>query len=160
VWRGLFQSLPSCPWKVSIAVQYSVPQTNNVVINGLYLYNGTRLDGFETEYSTGGFQQRLERITNVTTDGSTPWFSATGFVMRSDYNQLYYEQIRDDCTNYYFDSSVNGVFWYNLTSEAVGAWLTATEIGFGGSQSQGAASPGIATLSSWQVSPDANLNGP
>jgi hypothetical protein len=159
-WRGIFQSVTACPWKVTAALQASVPTSNNVDLNGLYLYNGTKLIGFELEETNSGYIQRIEHITNVTTDGSTPWNSASGWSMRNDYNGIIFEQIRDDCTNYYFDSSVNGVTYYTLYQEAVGSYMTATEVGYGGDQSQGATSPLLLSLTNWVPEPDANLNGP
>ncbi len=151
---------PSCPWKITATVRASIPNTGNVVVNGLYLYDGTKLEGFESLYGTSGFEQRVEHITNVSTDGLPAWNSNQGFVMRNDYESAWNVQIRDDCTNYYFDSSEEGVVFYNLFSEPVGTWLTATKIGFGADQSQGAASAGLFELQSWQVELDANLNGP
>ena len=160
VWRVLAVDVPSCPWKVTATVQYSAPNTNNVVVNGIYLSDGTKLIGFESELTSSGFIERVEHITNVTTDGPNVYASNTGFSLRNDYQGTWAVQIRDDCTNYYFDSSVNGVVWYNLYSEAVGTWLTATRAGFGASQSQGATAPGFFTLNTWQVYGDANLDGP
>jgi hypothetical protein len=80
--------------------------------------------------------------------------------MRNDFTSTLYLQIRDDCTNYYFDSSVNGVVWVQEYSEAVGSYITATKVGFGGIQVQGATSPLYLSVNNWQFFPDATLNGP
>ena len=159
-WRGIFLSAPTCPWKVRVTIQASVPNTGSVTVNGLYLYDGTALIGFETAYFAGGYEERVEHITNVTTDGSTPYHSNMGFVIRNDYTGPWEIQIRDDCTNYYFDSSQEGVVFYNLYSEAVGSYLTAANVGYAADQSQGASSPGFFSLQNWQAYADANLNGP
>ena len=159
-WRGLFLATPNCPWKVTVTIRYSVPNTGAVATNGLYLYNGTKLIGFESLYIGSGYQQRVEHITNVVMDGTTVYGSNTGWVIRNDYNSPLNIQIRDDCTNYYFDSSVDGISFNNLYSEAIGSYITATNVGFAADQSQAASSPGFMSLETWQTYPNSNLNGP
>lgn len=129
-WKGLFQNVPgSTPWKIQ--AQMSIA-TNYINSNGmgLYLYDGTKLVGLElliqTAASNTGMGFRVEHVTNVTTDGATQVSGHAGLA------GTWWLQIRCDGTNYYFDWSLDGANWFNLWSEAIGAYITATKIGFGG----------------------------
>lgn len=159
-WRGLFVAVPTCPWKLTATVRASLPNTNSSSANGIYLYDGTKLVGWETLYTSNGYMSRIEHINSVSVDGSTPFSGNQGFVMRNDIQSPLATQIRDDCTSYYFDSSVDGVVFFNEYSEAVGSYIAATNIGVGGVQVQGATSPLYVSLFAWQLYGDANLNGP
>ncbi len=135
-WRLLTKTQPSTPYKRVIFVKAVAPWANSSTF-GAYFYDGTKLMGIEVLFqanTTGGllvpiFTLRVEKITNTTTDGSTPaTLVGAGLVIASGI----WLRLQNDGSTLSFDWSLDGVVWNTLFSEAVGTYITPTDYGVGG----------------------------
>jgi hypothetical protein len=124
----------------SIALELSQANGSNLMgatDSGLYLFDGTKLEGIEClSTGTNGVPElRVEHITNVTTDGSTVFGGNTFPSFNNTENCLagaFYVRWRNNGTTLFADASPDGVVWNNFYSEAVGSFITPTSYGWGG----------------------------
>jgi hypothetical protein len=141
----------------SIAAEFSQAVDGNAgggaLVSGLYLFDGTKLEGIEclTSLSAAAPSLRVEHITNVTTDGSTV-FGATVFPTFNNTQSClagaFYARWRNNGTTLFADVSPDGAIWSNIYSEAVGSFITPTSYGWGGLTEGGANSMQI-KLGGW-----------
>jgi hypothetical protein len=137
-WRGLFKAVPATPFHVIFHLKVYTNWTNSVAF-GMYFYDGTKLYGIEYLTQTSQVMAlRVQKITNVSTDGSSAMTGAVPNRIRPFmrhppfcYVDLYL-RLGNDGANLTFDWSGNGVTWTNLFTEAVGSYMTPTHYGFGG----------------------------
>jgi hypothetical protein len=146
-WRFGDKSVPgSTPYTCTFAVRPEEQYTNSNAV-GVYFYDGTKLYGIEllaqgNPLGVGSILiLRVEKITNVTTDGSTvasiilqtPSGSDYNYPGAFNYSQLpIYLQLKNDGTNLTFLFSINNVNYTQLFQEAVGTYMTPTKFGVGG----------------------------
>jgi hypothetical protein len=134
-WGILKKTAPVAPWSVADYTKAAMVSSGNAQDVGLYLYDGTKLLGIEVLVQ-GRPILRIERINNVTTDNSTVFtqsFGATDFFQwPNPMTGGMFVRWRDDGTTLFADYSLDGSNWFNLYSEAVGAFITPTAYGFGG----------------------------
>ncbi len=147
-WRLYTQTVPATPWALSTYIANPQVFTGSSATDiGIYLYDGTKLEGIEDlcvgagsaghcSTTLPGFM-RVERITNVTTDSAAEYggdTSAWNFAVElgSEGKTGVYVRWCDNGTNLYAESSQDGLTWFPFYSEAVGAWITPTKVGFGG----------------------------
>jgi hypothetical protein len=102
----------------------------NVSTNGFYLYDGTKLEGYELlnfQVASGASNTlRIEQIANVTTDSSTV-FGATASLT----GMLLAGKIVEDGTHRTWFHWHNGAYVQDF-QEATGTFLTPTAVGMGG----------------------------
>lgn len=159
-WAGLFLTPPSTPYKVIAELHCITQDFLDSQVCGVYFYDGTKLLGFEFLMQTGGTQPRIEHITNITTDGSTPQSGLQQIQAQpiAPIPAPLWVQLRDDGTNLYVDYSPDGVNFINWYSEAVGSYLTPTQIGFGGVNVTSSANLDLyVSLLNWQTYTNATL---
>jgi hypothetical protein len=142
-WQILTQTNAfSTPYSIAAAISatQSVGGQVNSSDSGLYLFDGTKLEGIEClQQADGnnGTQLRVEHITNSTTNGSTV-FGPQSFISSSQPQTtactegVFYARWRNDGTTLSADVSPDGVVWNNFYSEAVGSFITPTSYGWGG----------------------------
>lgn len=168
-WRLLVQNTPSTPYKTKFKSRAFILGGGfaNSQTMGFYFYDGTKLLGAEFLLQAGGCGLRVERITNVNTDGSTV-FSPTqtgtitnNQVISSQYASPFEDlwvQLRNDGTTLYFDFSWDGANFINVYTESVGTFITPTMIGIGGvSITSGGRAGIINSCTSWQMFSNANI---
>jgi hypothetical protein len=158
-WRLLKIAIPSTPYRVRALLRgtATTEAATTAWTKGLYFYDGTKLAGVESCVGcngTGSSRLRVQKITNVTTDNTTVtsndyWGAAT---IR---NELFWAQLRDDGTTLYFDFSLDGDNWINITSFSRASYITPTNIGWGGA---GSNSGIYVDLLAWVVDSSASLN--
>ena len=134
-WRGLFLAQPTTPYKVQILSRsiFGGNPTNSFT-TGLYFYDGTKLMGIEALGQVAGWVTRIEKITNVTTDNSTAaTIGSQGLnnTTTNAHSPAWY-QLRNNGSTIFFDYSWDGVNFTNAFSEAIGTFITPTQIGWGG----------------------------
>jgi len=158
-WRLLKISIPSTPYRVRALLRgvATSEASTTAWTKGLFFYDGTKLAGIEACIGcngTGGQLLRAEKINSVTSDNSTVTSSAS-WGAGTARNELFWAQIRDDGTTLYFDMSLDGDNWVNLTSFTRASFITPTDIGWGGASNNN----GIyVSLLAWTVDSNANLN--
>lgn len=138
-WRLQAITAPSTPYTITAQIYggTTIQAASNSSLCGLYFYDGTKLYGIEYLNQGAGYNIRVEKITNVTTDGSTPAGpNGTGFQNAFLYPQ--WLRVKDDGTNLVFSYSADGQNFIQLFSEAVGTYMTPTKVGFGGLSNVGA----------------------
>jgi hypothetical protein len=133
-WRGLFVNQPSTPYKLQAQITAALSSAGgaNSQDVGIYFYNGTKLMGLEVLSQAGGFTPRVEKITNVTTDSGSAASTFALLVGSRVFSGTIWIQLRNSGTTLSFDYSLDGVNYTNAFSEAVGTFITPTQIGFGG----------------------------
>jgi Right handed beta helix region len=159
-------ALPATPWR---ATMYSknIGFTNspgNYTDWGLYITDGTKLEGIENLYLNASCNSalapgcmRVEHVTNVSTDGSTVFGTNIGYSFLPMTG--WYVSWCDDGTNLKAQWSLDMTTWNNFYSEAHASYLTATGVGFGGTSGSTSSSPVVVgVLQGWQVSSVANCN--
>jgi hypothetical protein len=127
-WRLITRSLPASNSYTAIArLRGTVANPlNNSQTFGLYLSDGTKLEGIEILCQGGGQRLRVEKMNSVTSDNATlagPTGSTTGSVITL--------KIVGDATNrtfYYWRAGAYVQFF----QEAIATFLTETTVGFGG----------------------------
>jgi len=120
-WRMLTQATPSTPWTF---LQVWLVEANAQINSGMCIYDGTKVYAFMYQSSSTGLI--VARYTNLTT------FAATmGSLPGSTSTQVgwYYTKIQDTGTNLVFSYSADGVNYIQLFSEAVGTFMTPTQVG-------------------------------
>ncbi len=156
-WRGLFVNTPATPYRLRALLlgAAATEGSGTAWVKGLYFYDGTKLAGIESGGNLAGVGvalTRVQKITNVTTDNSTVTSNYWGM---SQAHGSFWAQLRDDGTTLYFDTSLDGTNWVNVTSFSRASWMTPTQIGFGsGSVGTGLSISGV----SWDVSATSSLN--
>jgi hypothetical protein len=146
-WRLLYQNAPATPYSVIARIQ-SIQAYANSNLSGVYFYDGTKLMGVEfLTQSAGVYNLRVEKINNVTTDGSTP-FVSTIITINATIAPVFV-RLRNDGSTLSFDVSPDGLVFYNLFSEAVGTFITPTACGFGGLCVIGSGFSVLASLTDW-----------
>ena len=132
-WRLLTKVVPATPYTIDIFWR-SYEAVVSAQNTGVYFYDGTKLMGLEALALSGVYYLRVEKMTNVTTDGSTaaslnggssvnlmgPW--AGGLCGR----------LSNDGATLTFAYSMDCRIFSTLFSEAVGTFITPTKFGFGG----------------------------
>jgi len=168
-WTLLTVAAPSTPYKLTVNMRGYQPSGSadgsNSATFGVYFYDGTKLEGWEMLLqASGAMRARVEKITNVNADGSTAFNGSGAGVTIVNAGLLNmpamsnWWQLRNNGTTMYFDYSVDGANYINAFSEAVGTFLTPTNIGFGGLSITSAAQPNIVVnLLSWTVAANATL---
>lgn len=161
-WRLLKQTAPTTPYSIAAFFKGIMFDTSSQTI-GLYFTDGTKLLGLETLAQSTGLALRVERITNVTTDGSTQksvllTIASGGLLFPNAVNGGMYARLRNDGTTLFIDISADGSNWTNFYSEAVGAFLTPNAYGFGGVSVTGSIQPDcIISLQGWLATNSAAL---
>ncbi len=161
-WRGLFVAQPSTPYKV--ITQHHIDLGGgfaNSQAAGLYFYDGTKLMGIELLSQSGGVILRVEKINSVTSDNSS---AATLGVQSSAVSYAiplqgtFWLQLRNSGSTISFDYGFDGQNFINLFSEAVGTFITPTQIGFGGVSVTSLTNPFIINnLLNWATAGNATL---
>lgn len=160
-WRGLFVALPSTPCKViyNVRSEFGAAPANSYAA-GLYFYDGTKLMGIESLGQAAGWVMRVERLTNVNTDGGSAVAAYGGQSLNNTLCGAHapiWLQLRNDGSKIYFDISYDGTNFLNIFNENVGTTLTPTQWGFGGvCITGGGAVLGIGCLG-WKVLGNATL---
>ncbi len=152
-WRLLTKTAPGTPYTESFfytALQWF----SSTQGTGVYFSDGTKLYGIELlSQNSASTTLRVEKITNVTTDGSTAasitWSGGTtnipvgigGVPMTGLYLQL-----GNTGTTLSFAYSFDGRNWQSLWTEAVGTYMTPTAFGFGGVNVTSGAEPVVINM--------------
>ena len=172
-WRLMEKSTAfSTPWSVA-AYWRAQEQNSSSATTGLYIYDGTKLEGIEIlQISASPYVEiRVEQIPSVT--------ATTGFVTVADIPLGFYSAApgtnqlamptpmlsglclrwRDNGTTLFADYSLDCANWSNISSESVGSFITPTAYGFGGSQnaSGGSQFPSVIDLMGWLETNSATL---
>jgi hypothetical protein len=143
-WRFQVKSVPgSAPYSVAGAFTATPQGTSfDAVLPSLMISDGTKILDFECLNTKSGAVLRVEQLSSVTSDNATAYngnIPNGAIAAASCYGGTLYMRIRNDGTNLYFDTSINGSSWQNFYSQAVGAWLsTITTYGWGGFDQNGA----------------------
>lgn len=156
-WRIMQAAQPTTPFKIVAQLRSGQALGTNSQTAGIYFYDGTKLMGIEilTQVSPSNVM-RVEKITNVTTDSSTPASTTvTGAMAQFAPSWL---QLRNSGSSVFFDFSLDGQNFINLYNEAIGTFITPTSIGFGGAETVTTANLYVSLLS-WTLFGNANLNG-
>jgi hypothetical protein len=142
-------TLPSAPYQVHAKVRTYQPYVNSVAL-GVGFYDGTKLMTTEFVTQTGSqYTLRVEKYNDVNTASGSAY--TTSAITANPFSGPLWLRFKNDTTNLYFDISVDGYFWINLFSEAVGTFITPTKAGFGGFSATAATSNAFLTLLSWNV---------
>jgi hypothetical protein len=145
-----------------IAAEFSATASTATQTNssdaGLYLSDGSKVLGIECLRqldSSGGTQLRVEHITLPSNDGGSV-FGPQSFINSSQpqttsctEGAFYGAWVNDGSTLSAFVSP-DGVIWNEIYSEAVGAFLTPTEYGWGGANVVGGGDL-LIKLGGWQT---------
>ena len=164
-WQFQKIATPAAPWRakcfVAVTEQGNTSTNAGAVANtsagGCYVTDGTKYMGIENLMQASSTlsttsQTRVEKITNVSTDGSTVWGSSlvTPFSLKS--GSGIYEAWCYDGTNTWAEFSLNGVNWYQVFEDAAHSYLTPSAVAFGGIAATGATGPNlIVSLQGWQI---------
>jgi parallel beta-helix repeat protein len=160
-WQLLTASVPSTPWSAQIYTRQvqalfsgsSYPGFACTSLSGLYISDGTKLEGMEAvDVCSGTPGVRVERMNSVTSDDATEYGPNPQMIALSQTG--IYERVCDSGTTLYWESSFDGQNWFNLYSESVGTWITPTTVGFGG-LSAATSNPQILNVSGWQITSSA-----
>lgn len=140
-WRLVERSLPASTYTVIFTIDCKVAIFNTSSVDcGVYLYDGTKLEGYELlSQNTPSCKLRVEHITNVTTDNSTA-FGPTANLVGCTATL----KIVNDGTHRTFYHWSSGSFTQDL-QETTGTFLTETSFGFGGVSVSGTAAEFIQT---------------
>lgn len=151
------------PWRVSARIACTEtpapPNSGSAVANtatcGLYLSDGTKLEGIELlQAGTGTLALtqawRVEHITNVTTDGSTAWGGGNGAILTFTGQEGAYLAWCYDGTNLYAEYSLEGQFWNQIIKET-SPFLTPTTVGPGGLFTGSTSTNAIVSMQSWNT---------
>jgi hypothetical protein len=149
-WRGLVQPVVAAPYTYTAFIR-SMQYPNGLQSVGMSFYDGTKLMSLE-QLTQGPLHSflRVEKIDNITTDGSTCANTANPTYAGFTYGGLWV-QLSNDGTDLSFRFSLDGQNWNVLYSEPVGEFVTPTHVGFTG-LSQNAGSAVWASLLSWRQS--------
>ena len=120
-WRLLTQATPSTPWTFVIA---TVPNATGAGNAGFCLYDGTKIENLLYSPNSNGLQ--VVKYTNVTTFSTVAFTYPTSSFAQ---NSWMYLKIQDTGTNLVFSYSPDGVNYSQAFTEAVGAFITPTQIG-------------------------------
>jgi len=129
-WRLRTENLPAAPYTITATLTCSGFIEGNSAICGIYLYDGTKLIGLEHLSATALNEYRVERITNVTTDGSTSATAVTG----SRIGRVLVLRLKDDNigNRFFYYSEDDGNTFTQLFTEGSTQFLTPTKWGYGG----------------------------
>jgi hypothetical protein len=135
-WRVLYLAAPATPYTL-VAYLHSLNffEAGSAATTGLYFYDSSsgKLIGLETLYLPGTtVSWRVQRLNSATSDNTSVYASLTMQGSHLGFGGGAWGRLRNDGTTLYFDISQDGVNWRSLYSEAVGAWLTPNNIGWGG----------------------------
>jgi hypothetical protein len=149
-------ALPSTPWAVEMYENTSAWNVGGGYTDfGLYLYDGTKLEGIENLYlttancsNTAGCM-RVERMNSVTSDAGSVYGPTQSF--GSVPLTGWYIRWCDTGATRYAQWSLNGYTWNTIYSEASSSFMTPTFAGVGGVQPNitGIATAGL--IPGWQV---------
>ncbi len=129
-WRILTQTLGGATtytFKATVRIIPPVPVNSSVA--GLYLFDGTGLIGFEMINQGAGAQRvRVERMNSVTSDNSTVAGPTVGLV--TDTMEL--KIVKDATHRTFYYANGPGATYTQYYQEAFNAFMTETDVGFGG----------------------------
>jgi hypothetical protein len=139
-WRVACKATPGTPFTKTFAIRGQIVNTNSSAI-GAYFYDGTKLMGLEMLGQASVMELRVEKITNVNTDGSTAatFPSANTGLLSLGTSNVFYTRLGNNGTNVTYEWSLDGFVWNTLFSEAVGTFITPTNYCFGGAIATGSA---------------------
>lgn len=159
--RLLSMTQPATPYKV-IAKMFAFYGGGNSQTMGLYLYDGTAIEGVEILSQATGILVRVLRLSALSAPGSNsqPYSYGGQYGANTAGMCPVWFQVRNSGTTLFWDFSIDGDNFINVGSEAVGSFLTPTQVGFG---ALNVASTGSTVfnveLLSWRIALNANLNG-
>jgi hypothetical protein len=159
-WQLATVSVPATPWRVQAYINSAQvnagnnPQANTTT-GGLYISDGTKLQGIEILSEASGSQAlltsiRVEEMNSVTSD-NTAVYGAYQNELSVGAARGYYVAFCDDGTNIKAEFSLNGTLWHALQSAAVGTWITPTTAGFGGLATASGNNVEYVSLAGWQI---------
>lgn len=160
-WRLRVENLPATPWTVTATLTCSPYIEANSLDCGLFLYDGTKLEGVSLLSQAGVMLYRVEQMNSVTSDHATLCNSQyTSNILGRTLNF----RITDDGTTrkFYYSEDDGNTFsntWGTWTTPGAcqetdaSGWLTPTKVGYGGISITGGASnvAEIVRLVSWKV---------
>jgi hypothetical protein len=123
------QTIPGATYTVIAAMNIIPPnQWINSVAQGLFLYDGTKIEDMEllTQGTVPGLQVAVRTSPGVSTGGSIISGPSIGITA----TQVTFK-VQDNGTNRIWSTYNNGAF-HTFLSEASGSFLTPTAVGFGG----------------------------
>lgn len=135
-WRLLVRSLQSLSTYTVVATVdcLTVPQVSSATCGSLYLYDGTKVEGYESLWQSGTSNAlRIEKLTNVTTDSSTAFGATQGLT-----GVTMTVKVVEDGTHRTWSHWAGGS-WTQDLQETTNTFLTPTNVGFGGVAANGAA---------------------
>lgn len=133
--RALAKAQPSTPYTVIAKLAYwqSAVNTNTI---GIYFYDGTKIMGIEQLASTaataGGSQARVQKYTNATSASTTLATENMVFPQSATFGAPIYLKFQNTGSVLNFFYSLDGFDYTQLGAEAIGTFITPTQIGFGG----------------------------
>lgn len=141
-WRIITKAVTATPYHRETFIRSSLLAANSTIA-GYYFYDGTKLMGVEClAQVTSQFSLRVQKITNVTTAGATPFTTSTAFIGGIEYGGIWI-RLGNNGTNLTFDWALERGDWQNLFTEAVGTFITPTQYGVGGICTTGTAPNGV-----------------
>ena len=158
-WQLATASVPSTPWRVQAHIALAQFNQNNAPANtstgGLYISDGTKLEGIEIvsqANNSGAIQDqiRVEEMNSVTSDQGQIYGAFVNTPSTAPARGMYLA-FCDDGTNIKAEFSLNGTLWHALSSQAVGAWLTPTTAGVGGLVAATSTITEYVSLDGWQI---------
>lgn len=154
-WRLYVRNLPADTFTLITKSNAMLADANSSDI-GIYLRESSsgKLVGFEMLAQSAVRNARVERMSNPTTDVSTPASAALAAyipILSSGNPYLIHYKIQRTATNHIFSYSVDeGINWTDLLSESRTAYVNADQVGFGGAVANAGAF--AHELVSWDVS--------
>lgn len=138
-WRGRFVNQPATPYTLYAVLGDDAVTGGGAQNYGLYFTDGTKLMSIEFVLTAiGGAPSgyiRVEKITDVNTDGTTAAARPTGIGANQyppiAFSNLFF-RLGNDGSTLTFSYSLDGYNFVQLFSESVGTYITPTQIGFGG----------------------------
>lgn len=147
---------PSTPYKLKAQLACLAFGVNSTV-GGIYFFDGTKTVGIELLNQSGSLVFNV-RYASGLSNPSTDLSLITSSNLASAQIRNPWLHLRNDASNISCDFGADGINPINLYSEAVGAHLTPTMLGFGGIN-VGASATIYRWLLNWIISPNANLSG-
>jgi hypothetical protein len=160
-WRLRMENLPATPYTITATLVCNLLTQANSAVCGIYLYDGTKLEGVELLSQSGQMVYRAEQLNSVTSDHAS---LCTGQYTGNILGRTLNFRIKDDGTTrtFYYSEDDGNTFsntWGTWTTpgacqetDATG-WLTPTKVGYGGVSQIGGSSTftEIVRLVSWKV---------
>lgn len=130
-WRFVHQALPAATYTFIASVQGYFQGFNSTTF-GFYLYDGTKLIGFEVlnqATASGGVNRlRVERMNSITSDNAT----MAGATINLTSGLLTVKIVNNGINRIFYYWDLAGGGWVTFYTEAFNAFLTETKVGCGG----------------------------